>query len=94
MADVICPYCNERFHETTERYNPNIYPNGSMFRLKEKYRDNGWEGFPEHEGTIDENLCCPDCAGKYPEGVDGKVRVDAEQYAAEMVKNKPGRPKK
>jgi len=74
MVDVICPHCNERYHETTEAYRSDVPPNGSMFRLKAQYRDNGWMGFPEHDGTIEENVCCPECGGSYIEG--GKVRLD------------------
>lgn len=89
MADIICPSCNGRYHETTDRYSGKLPPNGSMFRLKQQYRENGWEGFPEHDGTIGENLICPDCGNQYPEGPTGKVRVESENS-----KRGPGRPKK
>jgi len=96
MADVICPHCNERYHETAEAYRPDVSPNGSMFRLKKKYADNGWQGFPEHDYIIGENLCCPDCQGSYVEV--GMVRIDQIQYAAEEKSQgehrKPGRPRK
>lgn len=89
LADIICPFCNERFHETTEAYRPDVPPNGSMFRLKQKFADNGWQGFPEHDYIIGENICCPDCGGCYIEG--GKVRVDHRQYIVELFgEHNPG----
>ncbi|HBA73466.1 MAG TPA: hypothetical protein DCZ63_15125 [Geobacter sp.] len=107
MADVICPNCNERFHSTTDRYNPDLPPNGSMFRLKQQYVENGWSSFIEDESTIQDNLICPECGGSYREGNPARVRIDAEQYADEMGRKewagneytavepkKPGRPRK
>jgi hypothetical protein len=73
MADVQCPSCNECFHETTDKYHPSKSPNGTMFRLKDKYRDYGWDGFIEDESSIQDSLCCPECGGNYCEY--GKVRV-------------------
>jgi len=97
MADVICPHCNERPHTTTERYNPDIPPNGSMFKLKPKYVENGWNSFIEDDSTIQDNLICPECGGQYREGNQARVRVDQDQYAAEQAEaqsKKPGRPRR
>lgn len=85
MADIICPSCNERYHETTAKYRPDASPNGSMFRLKDKYRENGWSSFIEDESSIGDNLTCPDCGGSYCEGNSGRVRVDKDQYIAELL---------
>jgi rubredoxin len=74
MADVKCPNCAGRYHETTGYYDPSVPPNGSMFRLKAVYRENAWTGFVEDSGTIGDNLCCPDCGGPYI--VNGRVVVD------------------
>lgn len=107
MADVICISCAGRYHETTERYNPDLPPNGSMFRLKQQYVENGWSSFVEDESTIQDNLICPECGGSYREGNPARVRVDQAQYADEIGRKewagkeyaavepkKPGRPRK
>lgn len=73
--DVICPSCNESFHETTEEYLPDVSPNGKMFRLKDKYRENGWLSFVEDESSVGDELYCPECGGQYREGPEGRVRV-------------------
>lgn len=73
MADVICPNCNESYHETSDQYRPDKAPHGGMFRLKEQYREMGWDSFVEDDASIQDNLFCPGCGGLYCE--KGKVRV-------------------
>ena len=90
MADIQCPSCNEYHHETTDAYNPDVAPNGSMFRLKDKYRNNGWSSFPEDTSTVGDNLHCPGCFNGYCEGNPARVRV----VGWEPPVKKAGRPKK
>lgn len=79
MADVICPGCGGRYHETTERFNPDVQPNGTMFTLKEQFGAKGWNwsGFAESESSIGGLLVCPNCDVPYV-GQDGRVRLDME----------------
>ncbi len=73
--DVICPNCNEVFHETTAEFNPDVNPNGSMLRLKDRYRADGWDSFVEDSSSIQDELCCPSCGGQYIEGHPGRLRT-------------------
>lgn len=82
MADVICPQCGGRYHETTAAYNPGVTTRGNMLSLKKMYKDNAWESFPEHEGIAFGALECPECGGGYTS--NGIVRIDEEQYQAEI----------
>jgi hypothetical protein len=45
---------------------------GYMFKLLERYRDEGWDSFPEDECTTRDNVCCPDCQARYLDD-DGRV---------------------
>lgn len=82
MADVICPQCFGRYHETTSEYRPGVSTTGNMLRLKQVYKDNGWDSFPEGDWVSHGDLCCPECQGSY--AAYGEVLVDQEQYAAEI----------
>jgi len=82
MADVICPQCAGRFHETTGAFVPGEVTTGNMLTLKAQYRDNGWASFPEHAGIAFGGIECPDCGGAYSD--DGRVRIDMEQWAKEQ----------
>lgn len=82
MADVICPQCGGRFHETTPAYRPGVTTTGDMLTLKETYRDNGWSSFYEDVSVAYGGLECPECGGCYSH--DGVVRIDQDQYEAEM----------
>lgn len=91
MANVLCPNCGESYHETTDAYSPGVPTTGNMLRLKKDYSDNGWTSFPEHEGMKFGDLECPGCGGQY--SVDGRVRVDMEQWGKEYIaafKKAPG----
>jgi len=81
MADIICPSCSGRYHETTDAFKLGVTTTGNMLRLKEPYRSNGWTSFPEHEGMSYGALECPECGNQYSS--DGRVRVDMDQWAKE-----------
>jgi len=40
--DVKCPQCKRTYYETTDTFNPDVRPNGSMLRLKEPWNSRGW----------------------------------------------------
>jgi len=53
---VSCPNCKKVFWETTDKFDPEITPNGSMLRLLQPYRKNHWPIFgdgimPTRDGT-------------------------------------------
>jgi len=71
MADVICPGCKGRFHETNDHYRHNAKShNGVMFKLKEKYGPKGfnWTSFPNNTGIKCGDLECPSCGAPYCAG--------------------------
>ena len=78
MPDIICRNCSGRYHETTDQFDPNKSPHGGMFRLKDKYKANGWEAFPEHSGVTGDAIECPDCGGPYQD-ITNRVKVDAPE---------------
>ena len=88
MADVICPQCGGRYHETTLGFIRGAVTTGNMLRLKDTYRSNGWTSFPEHAGMAYGSLECPECGGAYSS--DGRVRIDEAQYEAEIRREFPG----
>lgn len=63
--DVQCQRCCGTFHETTEKFDPLVAANGTMFKLKQQYRDAGWSSFPQYPDTQYENIVCPSCGAGY-----------------------------
>ncbi len=71
MKEVKCPNCKRVFWETTDKFNPDIAPNGSMLRLLQPYRGNNWPIFgdgvmPKGDGTgtmgtLSAEMDCPQC---------------------------------
>jgi hypothetical protein len=82
MADVICPNCGGRHHETTAEYKPGVITTGKMLRLKQFYRENGWDSFPEQEHIQFGDIFCPGCDGLYSD--TGRVQIDQDQYLQEL----------
>lgn len=77
---VKCPGCCEVYLETTDTFDPDKVPNGTMFRLRPEYGPNGynWTAFPHDEWIIGGALECPGC-GSPIAGMDGrKVMVVGE----------------
>ena len=77
--DVVCPGCRERYHETTDTYDPEALAEPHMTRLKERYASIGWESYSPHAygyGCME----CPGCGAPYaPSG----SLIIAEQEAAQ-----------
>lgn len=62
---VKCQCCKGIFHETTDKYNPAILPNGSMVQLIEPYLRQKWSAFADGlkacKGTSYSSMRCPSC---------------------------------
>jgi hypothetical protein len=62
---VQCPGCKKVFHETTEKYDPDVRPNGAMVRLLEPWKGWGWAAFDAEGEAVSTTLCsemiCPGC---------------------------------
>lgn len=75
---VQCPNCKKVIHETTDKYDPTIPPNGSMVRLLEPYKSNHWPIFGDGvmQGTAATKraeMDCPSCLAQL--APSGKLRV-------------------
>jgi len=61
--DIECPMCNMVVLKTNHNYTDKQPANGSMFELKEHYKESGWGSFPLYESSQYGNLTCPSCDG-------------------------------
>lgn len=57
---VVCPQCRRRLFVTTEHYNPDISPNGSMVRFLGGYHID----WLTTSATKCSELACPECQGQ------------------------------
>ncbi len=88
--DIICPGCNQAYHETTDSYDPNRPPNPTMCRLKEPYLSWGWEDLPRDDGAGAGSLECPGCGCLYAEpGEKMTVRAQKEAFVDKLLKQDP-----
>ena len=79
---VICPSCKRSFWETTDKYDPNKPPNGSMVRQLDFYRKNHWPVFGDgvmiaSAGTLAAEMDCPACLAQL--APSGRLRVIEEE---------------
>lgn len=62
---IKCPNCRGIFHSVTDKYNPDVLPNGSMIKLLDKYAKLHWSAFADglgaHLGTAYSSMRCPSC---------------------------------
>jgi len=65
--------------ETTEDYTDDKPANGSMFRLKEQYRNAGWGCFPLYDNSEYAEITCPSCEGALLTGAGKIVRLIKEK---------------
>lgn len=65
MPDVQCPGCGGRYHETTDKFDPDCVVRGDMFKLKEMFRKQGWDSFLENSGVTGGDISCPECGSSY-----------------------------
>jgi Zn-finger nucleic acid-binding protein len=73
-------------------YDPERITTGNMLRLKQKYRELGWECFQHDSGTTRDALECPSCGAPLP-NLAGKV-ITREQPEEIKPKRPVGRPRK
>lgn len=88
MGLIKCPSCCQCYHETTDKFNPDIRPDGSMVRLKEPWRSWGWSPFGDSEdgreirfaetsATLASDMNCPGCGS--PLAPSGRLTVIEEE---------------
>jgi ribosomal protein S27E len=77
---VKCNGCGKVLHETTDKYDPNITPNGSMVRLIDPWKSWGWSAFDDEGEAISTTsavmMSCPACSA--PLVLNGKLNIVAE----------------
>lgn len=77
---VKCNGCGKILHETTDKYDPNITPNGSMVRLIFPWKSWGWSAFDDEGEAISTTsavmMSCPACSA--PLVLGGKLNIVAE----------------
>lgn len=78
---IQCPSCKRVFWETTETYDPDIRPNGSMVRLIEPYKSNHWPVFGDgvmvsSAATLAAEMDCPACLAQL--APSGKLTIYKE----------------
>lgn len=83
MFFVKCPNCGKCHHETTDKFDPNVRPNGSMVRLLDPWRKWGWTPFGGQDGrdiayaesaaTLASDMFCPGCGSPLAPG--GRLTV-------------------
>jgi len=63
---VKCPQCKVSYYETTDKYDPDVSPNGSMLRLRDPWRSMGWATYGldrgEGPGLLWSDLECTGCS--------------------------------
>jgi hypothetical protein len=78
---VQCPGCKKVYYETTEKYDPDVRPNGAMVRLLDPWKGWGWPGFDPDGATKSTTLCaemlCTGCSD--PLAPSGRLTVIQEQ---------------
>lgn len=84
--DVVCPGCRERYHETTDTFDPEALAEPHMTRLKEQYASIGWESYSPHAygyGCME----CPGCGAPY--APSGKLITAAQGITLADVDEEP-----
>jgi len=88
MAEIKCPNCCNCYHETTEKFDSDVSPNGSMVRLRDPWRKWGWCSFGDGEDgrdtpvaetdcTLASDMLCPGCGS--PLAPSGRLIIIEEQ---------------
>ncbi len=83
---VQCPNCKRIFWETTDKYDPNKTPNGSMVKQLEPYKSNHWPIFGDGvmratAGTLAAEMDCPACLAQL--APSGRLRVIPDPVSEE-----------
>lgn len=78
---VKCTGCKKVLHVTTDKYDPDITPNGSMVELINPWRGWRWSTFDDQGQGIKTTpavmMCCPACSA--PLVIDGRLNVIEEE---------------
>jgi len=63
---VKCCSCGKVMHETTDKYKPDVTPNGSMVQLLNPWKGWRWSAFDDEVRNISSTpanmMCCPSCS--------------------------------
>lgn len=86
---VKCKSCGQIRHETTDKYDPDVRPNGAMVRLINPWKDWHWDCFDEAGQGISTTPCsmmvCPGCAA--PLCPSGRLTVLPKEEPVEAPKS-------
>jgi len=84
--DVKCPQCKRTYYETTDTYDPNVRPNGSMLRLKDPWKSRGWSTYgldrAEGAGLLAGDMECVGCSA--PLAPSGRLKVVDPEFVCEV----------
>jgi len=63
---VKCPQCNVSYYETTDKFEPDVRPNGSMLALRDPWKSLGWATYGldigEGPGVLSSDMECVGCS--------------------------------
>lgn len=84
--DVKCPQCKRIYYETTDTYDPNVRPNGSMLRLKEPWKSRGWSTYgldrADGKSLLAGDMECVGCSA--PLAPSGRLKIVEEKHVCEV----------
>lgn len=84
MPQIQCASCKKIIGVTTEKFNPDVRPNGSMLDLAEPYKSRGWGQMMNWTiGTCCAELFCPLC--NYPLAPSGRFTLLEEPVIVERM---------
>ena len=74
---IQCVSCKRIIAETTDKFDPDVRPNGSMLELVDPYKSRGWAlNMNWTVGTCCAELFCPEC--EYPLAPSGRFTLVSE----------------
>ena len=84
MAKIKCRSCGRVVAETTDKFNPDVRPDGSMLRLVDPYKSWGWTKIMcWTDATMCNLIFCPNCEFPLaPHGRFNLVEIDRVGEAA------------
>lgn len=83
---VQCNGCRKVLHVTTDKYDPDIPPNGSMVRLIQPWARWNWSAFDDQGEALSTTpavmMTCPACSA--PLVLNGKLTIIKEEFKCEI----------
>ena len=81
---VQCQGCKRTMWHTTDKYNPDVRPNGSMLEFLDPWKSQGWDSFDEAGRCMSSTICsmmnCPACGSALaPSGRLTVLEPEAEE---------------